>query len=87
MRPSKPALASAFLLGAFLALLLELLASHGFPAFSHGTPHLAVPPLEADRELSLLLWGDRFPDLVAQAALMLLAATVSVSAMRIWRKR
>ena len=68
-----------------LVLLLALLILEGFPAFRHGEPKRAVPPEEVNRELAYLIWEDRFPDMVAQATLVVLAATACISAIRLWR--
>jgi len=68
-----------------LALLLAPLALEGFPTFRHGRPSGAVSPEEVNRELAYLIWEDRFPDMVAQATLVVLAATACISAIRLWR--
>jgi len=61
---------------------LVILARERFPA-----PEISrsTSPSEVDKQLPFILWGDRLMDLIAQAALMLLAAAICTSAMRLWR--
>ena len=77
-------LASSLLVLCIFVPVLVLLIKSGFPA-----PELTylVSPSEVDRQLPFLLWGDRLMDLLAQVALMLLAAAVCTSAMRLWGGR
>jgi len=59
----------------------------GFPLFEHGEPPNITSIGEANERLSCLIWEDMFPNLLAQAALMLLTSSVGISAMRLWRRR
>ena len=86
MRKAPVLLAQALPVALFLASLLAILALRGFPAFEHGRPALLTAPPETNEELIYLMWGDRFPDLVAQASLVVLAAAACVSAVRLWRR-
>jgi len=70
-----------------LAPLVFLLFSSGFPAFEIEKPLTLVPSERADKALTYLIWEDRFPDMLAQAALALLAAAACISAVRLWRGR
>ena len=74
-------LASSLLLVCLVVPAIAILARWGFPA-----PEISrlASPSEVDKQLPFLLWEDRFIDLIAQAALMLLAAAVCTSAMRLW---
>lgn len=83
----KSLLAPVPLVVLLLALAILLLVQHGFPAFQSGLPAQLASPGEVDRALPFLLWEDRLLDILAQAALMLLAAVICVSAMRLWGER
>ena len=78
-------LPACLMAAAFLSALL-LLCSRGFPAFSLGSPLATVPLGHANEALIYLMWEDRFPDMLAQAALTLLAAAACISIVRLWRR-
>jgi len=86
LRPPKaPAIASAVIAATLLASLLILVLEEGFPAFRLGQPSTLVPSAEVNEALIHLIWEERLPDLMVQAALVVLAAAVCISAVRLWR--
>ncbi len=87
MREHVPSLLGAILVLIVLSALMTALVLQGFPAFSYGGPAFSMTPAEADRGLIYLMWGDRFPDLIAQASLVVLTAAACISAVRLWRRR
>ena len=79
-------LLAALLAAIVLASALAMLISHGFPSSSLGSPASSVPLSGANRALIYIMWEDRFPDMLAQAALTLLAAAACISVVRLWRR-
>ena len=78
-------LLAALLAAIILASALAMLISHGFPSSSLGRAS-SVPLSGANRALIYIMWEDRFPDMLAQAALTLLAAAACISIVRLWRR-
>ncbi|HDI00876.1 MAG TPA: hypothetical protein ENF78_00370 [Candidatus Bathyarchaeota archaeon] len=86
MRALRPlAGALAVLLSAALLALLLVQGFPPFPSFKFGKPASLRPVEEMNEALPYVIWEDRFPDLIAQASLALLAAAVGVAMVRLWR--
>ncbi|RLI08015.1 hypothetical protein DRO32_02975 [Candidatus Bathyarchaeota archaeon] len=82
----KEGLIPAFLTALVAVSLLLPLVLAGPPSFELGEPSTEAPSGEVNEELAYLIWEDRFPDMLAQATLVVLAATASISAIRLWRE-
>jgi len=78
-------LALALAISLAIALASPLL-SEGFPGFELGSPPRPLELPEMDDYLPYVMWEDRLFDLIAQAALALLAASVGVATVRLWRR-
>lgn len=85
LRPRLPVLAASLLTFILVLSILVLGLREEFPMAGYGRSPTLAPYPEADEDLICLLWSERFIDLLVQAALVVLAATACISAVRLWR--